>query len=58
MEHKRKLIVIDDALSLEYQEHFRHRHFCESEIEWGRWITEGDQPNYIDGLIKISSKKW
>ena len=56
MEKNRKLFVIDDALSLEYQENFRHRHFCESEVEWGRWITEGDQPNYIDGLIKIASK--
>ena len=56
MEKNRKLFVIDDALSLEYQENFRHRHFCESEVEWGRWITEGDQPNYIDGIIKIARK--
>lgn len=56
MEKNRQVIVIDDALSLEHNEHFRHRHFCESEVEWGRWITEGNQPKYIDGLIKIASK--
>ena len=56
MEKNRKLFVIDDALSLEDQENFRHRHFCESEVEWGRWITEGNQPNYIDVIIKIARK--
>ena len=56
MEKNRQVIVIDDALSLEDNELFRHRHFCESEVEWGRWIAEGNQPEYIDGLIKIASK--
>ena len=54
MEHKRKVIVIDDALSVEDVEQFRTHHFCHSEIEWNRWVDKGNQPKYITNLVKVA----
>jgi hypothetical protein len=53
---KRKVIVIDDALSTEDTESFRDQHFCMSETEHNRWVDRGNQPNYITSLIKAASE--
>ena len=51
---KRKVIVLDDALSMEDAELFRARHFCLTEGESNRWVDKGNQPKYITNLVKVA----
>ena len=50
----KKIIVLDDVLSLDFVVDFSDIHFNNAPIEPIRWVDKGNQPLYITELIKIA----
>ena len=52
--NKKKIIVIDDAISMDSVRAFSENHFNSIPSEESRWVDKGNQPQYITDLIKIA----
>ena len=52
--NKKKIIVIDDAISMDSVRAFSENHFNNLPIETSRWVDKGNQPQYITDLVKVA----
>ncbi len=50
----KKIIVLDDVLSLDFVVDFSDIHFNNAPTEPIRWVDKGNEPLYIRELIKIA----
>jgi len=52
--NKKKIIVIDDDISMNSVRAFSQNHFNNLPIEPLRWVDKGNQPQYITELVKVA----
>jgi hypothetical protein len=53
--NKKKIIVLDDVLSIDSLHIFSLQHFNNIPSERARWVDKGNQPQYITDLIKAAN---
>ena len=52
--NKKKIIVLDDVISMDSVRAFSENHFNDMPSEQSRWVDKGKQPQYITDLIKVA----
>jgi len=45
--NKKKIIVLDDVISMDSVRAFSENHFNDMPSEQSRWVDKGNQPQYI-----------